>query len=1439
MATVSNQSRKTYADADEFIQYQINEARSRIKSTDLLTATALTGLLMITYVLVFTIFDHWVVEGGFNSWTRAGMLVIVLSICGTIAYRYILRPWCRHIHPLYAARVLDKTSEGLEGSLLTLVDLQAGGRKSDESIQRTLEKRAAVRLADLQVDEAIDRRLLIRLTAALFVVTAMTCLYAVFSPKSISLLRPLSVADTTVATRTVIDDVKPGTGRVPGGSHLDIIADISGVIPESIQVLYSTEDRRFVDEPLLMRTTDDPHRFHATMIGEGDRGLRQNFTYRVVAGDATSESFSIVVEQPPTAQVVEVHYEYPDYMGLPDRTDASGTIEAWEGSNVSILAESSQPIQTALLQLSDDAAFKAKGEEVRMEIRDRSLEARLELKAREDGTFPKFYRIQVFDAEGHSDPEPVVYALEIRRDQAPVVKLHDPSRDLQVPANAIIPLLVEAEDPDFVLRSVTLHYAVNGRQIQPAEILLDTTRSVMPKRWMNTHEFRLEPLNLKPGDVVTYHVQARDNRPPLGNQGRTADLNLQILGAVSEAEAQEQLRLDREIQEQQRRNLEGTPTNPAQPAGETMERDLPEGSDAQPMPNADGSPQDDASVHPPNDQSGDESQTSPGNDGQQSGTPDAQAPNATESTAKPNQAGETQPGNESAARQPKRKLDEDEALQKLIDDMNRRREQDGDSDRSDTSSGTQSKAADTTATKSKPNQVSDETEKSSSDSEDDRKSENSESDASGSDGNNSQRSDSDIQNQKDVRAPDDATGGKTENESNASERNADNPGRPEPDAEKQTSSDPSDPSEDPVRTPGEQFAEKQTEAGTPTPDADSPQPKGQQGSTPPKSATPSEMNENPDDNQHQDNSDAQGTSQQTSQSGSKDQGKSETKDGASDSRTEPEMDSPQKEDAQADNPAREQQTHGSNVDDKQGKPKEKPSDQKNAESPQPDEKQKSAAGSDQKTGDQKSAGKQETDKQDQTGGKSGQQSDDQMKGERSTRSSEQPSSSKEKQPSNSDGGNSKGEPDQTSSRSNDPSNKQNEGKSGKNRSGNPDAAGTDRKSDSKDAPSEKSGARPSKNGASRSNSEGGSKSKDTQPEDSGSSGSKSNSKSSDADSPDSKNEDSGSKSGDSNSGNADSGKQKSGDAGSAAKKPAGNPPGKSGEKASDSTSGDADSSNSPSDSGNTKNGQSGDSKSQESMNGEQESSEPYNSKSGKSESGDSKSGGEKSGGEKSGSSQSGGNKSGGKAGKGNSSSSSKGGQNSSGSGKSGPSQSTGQSTSGPAEIGGGGHTARGDQQSEDIAASDDDAPGMAGDITPVEADPAVDEAAEAASLALKRLEKDLDRGTVDQKLLEELGWTAEELTAFKKRLQKQLEERKLNEQQEKERSLSQKSFEEMLKSLDVKSAGKTREGRTDRDRDQQDTTNRQQVVPKRYQQWYEMYQRSISEGTKPTHSSNR
>ncbi|MCA9061023.1 MAG: hypothetical protein KDA85_21070, partial [Planctomycetaceae bacterium] len=322
MATVSEQLDSSFAECDEFIDFQVETARERIRWTDVLTASVVTGLLLISYVLLFTVLDHWVIAGGFNPWVRAAGLILVLAATGAIAFRFVLRPMMQQIHPLFAARALDQGKTGLDGSLLAVVDLQAAGRKVRPEIYRSLEKRAAVRLAHLNVDEVIDRRFLTRMSVILLVLVTITCLYAVFSPKKISLLRPLSFAQASVATQTVIHGVQPGTVTVPAGQQVEIIADLGGVIPDRVVVEYTTADQQYVDAELVMEPTDQAGRFRVVMMGTANRGVRQETTYRVKAGDTESDQFRLSVNQPPTANVTAIHYTYPPYTGLLSRTDS-------------------------------------------------------------------------------------------------------------------------------------------------------------------------------------------------------------------------------------------------------------------------------------------------------------------------------------------------------------------------------------------------------------------------------------------------------------------------------------------------------------------------------------------------------------------------------------------------------------------------------------------------------------------------------------------------------------------------------------------------------------------------------------------------------------------------------------------------------------------------------------------------------------------------------------------------------------------------------------------------------------------------------------------------------------------------------------------------------------------------------------------------------------
>ena len=114
---------------------------------------------------------------------------------------------------------------------------------------------------------------------------------------------------------------------------------------------------------------------------------------------------------------------------------------------------------------------------------------------------------------------------------------------------------------------------------------------------------------------------------------------------------------------------------------------------------------------------------------------------------------------------------------------------------------------------------------------------------------------------------------------------------------------------------------------------------------------------------------------------------------------------------------------------------------------------------------------------------------------------------------------------------------------------------------------------------------------------------------------------------------------------------------------------------------------------------------------------------------------------------------------------------------------------------------------------------------------MKRLQKDLDRGTVDKELLEELGWTEDQLKSFSERMQKQIDSLKDDPSaNSKAQKLQRRRVEELLKSLDLQAAPQERVGKSDRDIEQQDTTSQRSRPPAQYKDLLELYQRSLSEG---------
>jgi len=627
MATTTRGGQAHYVEFDEYVDSKILRTRDVIRSTDIMVALVAAVAAVLGYLLVFVLADHWL---GMDFVPPVIRLAIGFSILGgSLAWACwrIGLPHRRRINRLFVAREIETHESTLEGNLLNLVDLQQAQREVDQPVMRSIEKRAAVGLSQTDLDGTVDRGPLMRSTYTLLGLVVVSCLYTLLTvslglkPIGPSLMRAFGAA-ATAPTRIQFESVEiqiadggsfvdaAEAPRVPARFQPVIKATLNKALDdgEHVTLYFTTADQRFVDQPLEMRPVDGSLQevypeFSVTLLGESDRGLLQDLSFRIEAGDATTPDYSIHVSTVPSATVASIDYTYPKYMRLADESRETATIEGWEGTRVTLHATVSQPVKSARLVFSDSEDTTQRAEEYPMRVTDGTqLSMAWTLAFRDDKPedYAKFYRIVCLDEQGATDLHPTLHTIEIRPDLPPVVELLDPRADLELPSNAIVPLLVKARDPDFQLKHLTLRVELDGKQL--VEHNRELFAGEQPAFGPQSVDFPLEPLGLQPGQTISYWIEARDNKMPLGNRANTAPkLNILITEPVTPEEArkqrdeqrkQQQEQAQQEQEKQQREN--GEQEN--QPGDAGSEGD-PDGSDTKPTddtkdePGQDGKPQ--------------------------------------------------------------------------------------------------------------------------------------------------------------------------------------------------------------------------------------------------------------------------------------------------------------------------------------------------------------------------------------------------------------------------------------------------------------------------------------------------------------------------------------------------------------------------------------------------------------------------------------------------------------------------------------------------------------------------------------------------------------------------------------------------------------------------------------------------------------------------------
>ncbi len=216
-------------DYEQYIDHQLSRTRSRIKMTDLLTASLTLVAAAIALLFVEVVLDHVV---GLPVWVRR--IVLFTGVTAGLAYAglRIVLPLIGRVNGLYAAKTIEESDPTFKNSLINYLDLKRHRSEISKAAMRAIEAKAVNDLTGIEIDAVVNQRRLIQVAYTLSAVLVVFCLYAFVTPKSIlDSTRRALLADVVRPTNTRLTNIKPGDdpelSQVVAGSHVSFFVDVS------------------------------------------------------------------------------------------------------------------------------------------------------------------------------------------------------------------------------------------------------------------------------------------------------------------------------------------------------------------------------------------------------------------------------------------------------------------------------------------------------------------------------------------------------------------------------------------------------------------------------------------------------------------------------------------------------------------------------------------------------------------------------------------------------------------------------------------------------------------------------------------------------------------------------------------------------------------------------------------------------------------------------------------------------------------------------------------------------------------------------------------------------------------------------------------------------------------------------------------------------------
>ncbi len=480
--------------------YSVRSLVAEIRKRWLRSVVARGGALaLVVALLLFTILLLVVttVEVQRTHFILASIAAGVI-VCG-ILYAFVVRPLRNPPSDKQLALFVEERFPDLQDRLNSAVEVAPQkGDRGTATIYSELMRDAVVHAREIRPATVVDQR---RERVFGGVAGALFLAFLVFGYQVRDKIQigdgGVRIVGVTFAEPEVT--VFPGNIEIERGAPQEFIVQLREDRGEEVTLVTSAADGTWIENE-MMRGIDEQPTFLFEMTD-----VQEPLSYFVQYGESRSDVYNITLYEFPSVAQIDIVYRYPEYTGLPRKlVENGGDIEALVGTRAVVTVKvGGQPVAGNLV-LSDGQ----RRELARGEAGAATPGTPAEFGGIIDVTADGSYHVELVDAAGKQNRFPVEYAIIAMEDQAPVVSITAPRRDLR--ANAIEEVLVEAAArDDYGLTSLRLNYSVNGED----EEAIDLATVAGAPEVEGEHLLFLEDYSLAPGDVISYYVTATDQRP--------------------------------------------------------------------------------------------------------------------------------------------------------------------------------------------------------------------------------------------------------------------------------------------------------------------------------------------------------------------------------------------------------------------------------------------------------------------------------------------------------------------------------------------------------------------------------------------------------------------------------------------------------------------------------------------------------------------------------------------------------------------------------------------------------------------------------------------------------------------------------------------------------------------------------------------------------------